>query len=107
MNNTLISYGLEELLGYLEKQAYDKPEGVRNMDTIKSPALLRELIGYSPDINCDRISALLLLMIMRADRERITQMTHNREVKSKTSDPIWKRGYKRSFNKPWNGGFDL
>lgn len=107
MNNTLISYGLEELLGYLEKQAYDKPEGVRNMDTIKSPALLRELIGYSPDINCDRVSALLLLMIMRADRERITQLTHNREVKSKSSDPIWKRGYKKSFNKPWSSGFDL
>lgn len=107
MSNTLISYGLEELLGYLEKQAYDKEEGVRNMDLINSPALLRELIGYSPEINCDRVSSLLLLMIMRADREKITQSTHNREIKLKTADPMWKRAYNKNFTKPWSPHLDF
>lgn len=39
-----------------------------NMHTIRSIAYVEELIAWNPDINCDRVSAMGMLMILRADR---------------------------------------
>lgn len=91
--SNVVGFGINETLSWLESQAYDKPDGTRNMDTIKSPALLRELIGYSPQINCDRVSSLILLMILRADRFRITESSKTESVKTKSSDPLFKNAY--------------
>jgi hypothetical protein len=91
--NNVVGFGVNELLAWLESQAYDKEEGVRVMDTIQSPALLRELISYSPQINCDRVSALVLLMILRADRQRITESSKAKSIKTKASDPLFSRAY--------------
>ena len=85
----VVSFGVNEILAWLESQAYDKPEGVRVMDTIKSPALLRELINYSPQINCDRVSSLILLMILRADRQKITEVSKTSSIKSKAFRPLY------------------
>lgn len=93
INDSIASFGLNEILQWLEGQAYDKEPGVRNMDVIRSPQLLRELIGYTPQINCDRVYALIALMILRADRQRITEMSKTQSIKTKASDPIWLKGY--------------
>jgi hypothetical protein len=95
----VVSFGINELLGWMEDQAYDKADGVRNMDTIKSPALLRELINYSPQINCDRVSSLILLMILRADRKRITEVSKTNSIKTKASDPLFSRAYGKNKKK--------
>lgn len=56
---------------YLMEQAYGKEEGERNYSTIVSPAILRELIAYDPEVgNYDRISALGMVLIYRADLEK-------------------------------------
>ena len=56
---------------YLMEQAYGKEEGERNYSTIVSPAILKELIAYDPYVgNYDRISALGMLLIYRADLEK-------------------------------------
>lgn len=97
--NNVVGFGINEILAWLESPAYDKPEGVRVMDTIKSPALLRELIGYSPQINCDRVSSLILLMILRADRMRITEASKATSIKTKASDPLFARAYNMKKNR--------
>ncbi len=93
INDSIASFGLNEILQWLEGQAYDRDLGVRNMDVIRSPQLLRELIGYTPQINCDRVYALIALMILRADRQRITEMSKTQSIKTKASDPIWLKAY--------------
>ena len=56
---------------YLMEQAYGKEEGERNYSTIISPGILRELIAYDPEVgNYDRISALGMVLIYRADLEK-------------------------------------
>ena len=97
--NNVVGFGINETLAWLESQAYDKPEGTRVMDTIKSPALLRELINYSPQINCDRVSSIILLMILRADRQRITEVSKVQSIKTKASDPLFSRAYNKKKNK--------
>ena len=89
----IINYGVNEILSWIESPAYDKPEGTRVMDTLQGPQLLRELISYSPQLNCDRISSLILLMIIRADRKRITDVSKTQSIKSKASDPLWSRPF--------------
>lgn len=96
----VINFGINEALEWLESPAYDKPEGTRVMDTIQSPALLRELIGYSPQINCDRVSSLILLMIIRADRQRITEVSKSQSIKTKASDPIFRNAYRKNVLLP-------
>lgn len=89
----IINYGVNEILAWIESPAYDKPEGTRVMDTLQGPQLLRELISYSPQLNCDRISSLVLLMILRADRKRITDVSKTQSIKTKASDPLWSRPF--------------
>lgn len=96
VNSNIINFGLNELLEWLSAQAYDREEGIRNIDTIRSPQLLRELISYSPQINCDRVSALILLMILRADRQKITDMAKTNSIKTKSADPIWTKSYNQN-----------
>jgi hypothetical protein len=58
---------------WLMEQAYGKEEGERNYSTIISPAMLRELIAYDPNVgNYDRISALGMVLIYRVDLEKFS-----------------------------------
>lgn len=100
----IITYGVNEILAWIEAPAYDKPEGTRVMDTLQGPQLLRELISYSPQLNCDRISSLILLMIIRADRKRITDVSKTQSIKSKASDPLWARPFGNN-NRNLYGGY--
>lgn len=102
-NTAINNYGVNEALEWLETQAYDRDEGIRNLDTISSPGLLRELISYSPQINCDRVSALGLLMIIRADRQRITDMSKSSSIKTKASDPLWSKLYDKNKKNLYGG----
>lgn len=61
------SYGRRLILSWLLANAYGKEEDVENMHLIRSVALLKELIAWSEDVNADRVSALIMLMIYRED----------------------------------------
>jgi hypothetical protein len=69
-NTDIKAWGLELILQWLLEPAFEMPDGVLNLHTIKSPALLKEFILYNPDGNYDRISALITLMILREDKRR-------------------------------------
>lgn len=98
-NEAVIDYGLGLILTWLEEQAYDKEEGVRNLDLLESPALIKELISYNKDINTDRVSALIMLMILKADRYRQSDIKLTKKIETINNDKFWDRAFKKD---PYN-----
>jgi hypothetical protein len=99
MNGHIKSWGLQLILTWLSTASLNLEYGTKNLNTIYSPALLKELISYNADINVDRVSALLLLMIAREDRQKVIQAQKQETVKSKTSSDYWNRAYNKRYNK--------
>jgi len=75
----------------------DEDKGLLNLHKIRSIGYLKECIAWNPDINTDRVSAMGMLMILRADREQ-------RLVDFEITDPglekddFWNRGFKIETN---------
>lgn len=97
-NEKIIGFGEQEALSWLDpEQREGEPPVVRGIDTTSSVGLCRELIGYSRDINTDRVSALIMVMILRADRDRITNVSKTQSIKTKSSDTMWFKAYNKNF----------
>jgi len=80
--------GMDLILTWLVSQAPNKEDGVSNLQTIRSPGLLLELIKYHPKLNTDRISTLIILMIYKKSVERI--ITKRKEkINTLANDPLW------------------
>lgn len=62
---------------WLLEPAYGN-EDVYNLFTIRSPALLQELISWNPEANFDRISALGMVMILLEDKAKINVDPENK-----------------------------
>jgi len=95
-------YAIPRLLSYLETDSYSDPDK-RNLTTIRSIATLKELISFSLDINADRVSSLLVLMIFRDELGE--KLTERAKIVSKTtgSDAFWGKAYKQfGINKVYN-----
>ena len=98
MNTDILKlHAIELLKEWLVKQAYNENDGVMNLQRLRSVALIKELIAYTMDLNADRVSALLMLMILLEDKQRIIESnkklgtTNTEEVKK--DDDFWKRAY--------------
>lgn len=109
----IINWGLELILSYINEKAYEQgpemeeeeTEYIRNLSTIKSPALLQELLAYNSEINADRISAVILLMILREDRINISKNAFQKNISTVTKNKFWDKAYKNTMPrvyKPWN-----
>lgn len=93
INDRIKLYGIKLVLKWLESPSYTNPDK-KNLTTIRSVALLKELIAYSLDINADRVSSLLVLMIYREELgERITEKVKG-SIRTTASDDFWKRAYR-------------
>ena len=93
------NWGLSLIKTWLAKEAYDH-EGT-NLDRLMSPGLIKELISYTPDINVDRIMALIMTMIYREDVFKYIDMMKSESVITKSSDKFWDRAFN---NKHYNRG---
>lgn len=94
-NENVKFHGMNLILTWLETQAYDKEEGVRNLDILESLGLVKELISYNPDINVDRVMALVMLVILKSEKVRVTEMAMGKRVKEKVHDKFWDRAFKK------------
>ena len=78
---------------------------VPKLFTIRSRALLKELIGYNSEGNFDRISAMGMLMLLREDKMILYQGDLDRSKPDANSDsylgndPFFKDNYDKRFNK--------
>jgi len=70
-----------------------------NLHKVRSIGYLKELLAWNPDDNFDRISAMGMLMILRADREKFEQHKYEDKVKTVLDDPWFKR-WGKFGNKP-------
>ena len=103
----IINWGLELILAWLESRAYtsvkneddETPDMTTNLQVIKSPALLRELISYNSEINTDRVSSLIYLMILREDRLNISKNSFLKKIEIVTSNKFWDKAYKNPNKK--------
>ena len=98
----IIAYGLRLILDWLLEPAYGYEENseVLNLHTVKSQGLLRELINYNPDGNFDRVSALIMLLILREEKLKYVTKKQEEKVKQLSEDPF----FTRHFNADVNGG---
>lgn len=90
------AYGLRLILDWLLTPAYgeETDSNILNLHTIKSPGLLRELINFNPDGNFDRVSALIMLMILREDRIKYMTKKQEKKIQELSSDPFFERHFK-------------
>jgi len=79
-NVAVNKWGLELQIEWLTSPSTTE-EGSINLNFIKSPAYLRECMLYNPNVNCDRISSMGLLMIYREEVLRRTQAMKRRSEK--------------------------
>ena len=83
---------------WMIQQAYSQSEEeddtpVLNLHKIRSVGYLKELVAWNPDINADRVSAMGMLMILRADREQRIVDFEVTEKGGLESDEFWGRAF--------------
>jgi len=64
----------------------EKPS-ILNLHRVRSLGYIRELIAWNTDDNFDRVSAMGMLMILRADREKYEQHKYSEKIKTIIDDP--------------------
>jgi hypothetical protein len=92
------AHGLRLILDYLLEPAYgeENPE-ILNLHKIRSIGLLRELINFDPKHgNFDRISALIMLMIIKEDKVKTLEKRQQDKVDSLANDPFFSRNFTTS-----------
>ena len=62
-----------------------------NVHKVRSIGYLKELIAWNPDDNFDRVSAMGMLMILRADRAKFERNKYEEKVKTRLDDPWFTR----------------
>jgi hypothetical protein len=95
----IIKYGLELILDWLMRPV-EPGSGKLILHTIKSVALLDELIYYNSKGNFDRVMALIYLLILHEDRwQHIPDLDKDRTIKLHpffANDPLF------ALNKKWS-----
>lgn len=95
-NDKIKLFAINLILKWLESPAYGLEEK-KNVHTIRSVGLLKELISYSLDVNADRVSALMVLFIYKEDITKLIESSKKLSVKTATDDEFWGRAFKQ-FN---------
>ena len=82
---------------WMMQEAYEQEEDegpeLLNLHKIRSIGYMKEAIAWNPDINTDRVSAMGMLMILRADRERL-EITMETKEDTLATDNFWDRSFK-------------
>lgn len=90
----VIAHGLRLILSWLLESAYgEENENILNLHKIGSIGLLRELVNYHPKGNTDRISALIMLMILREDKLKYIYRKQEKEIEELSNDDFFNRNY--------------
>ena len=76
--------------GYDDEEENEE-NNLLNLHRIRSIGYLKELIGWNPDGNFDRVSAMGMLMILRADLEKHEKRAYEKKSSSVANDPYFKR----------------
>ena len=89
-------YARELYKTYLYEQAYDKPEGITNTHVIVSKLLLKETELWNIDGNFDRVSAMMMLMVLKEDR--VKMIASREEMRYESQDEFFERNWQENKN---------
>jgi len=92
------AHGLRLILDWLLEPAYGEEEGseILNLHTISSEGLLQELMNFHPkNGNFDRVSAMIMVMIIKEDKTLTFEKTQVEKVETLANDDFFKRNYKK------------
>ncbi len=64
---------------------------VLNLHKIRSIGYIKEALAWNPDGNFDRISAMSMCMVLRADREKYEYHKHQEKIKTIHDDPWFQK----------------
>lgn len=107
MNEALINFGVDLYSQWLMSQANGKIEGITNAHVLRSVGLIRESLVWSKDINADRVSSIIILMILR--ETKIKQIESRQKAVNKPSlnkDEFWTRNYSNKQHSKSIGGLN-
>jgi len=92
----IINWGIDLYAQWLISQAIGRPEGVTNAHTLRSVALIRESIMYNKDINTDRISSIIVLMIFRESKLKYVEKKKKQsDTYDMAKDKFWDKHFQR------------
>lgn len=103
--NLLRSWLLKPVHTIIEVDGEPQETEVYNLYSLRNRALIKELIGYNPLGNFDRISAMGMLMLLREDKLILYNGVVSREKSERNSssylgnDPFFKRNYDDRLSK--------
>lgn len=90
----LISQAYGEAETYVNEDGEEiTTEPKLNLQKLRSIGYIRELIAWTPDVNADRVSAMGMCMILRADLEKQIVKTTEDKTKGLANDPFFNRTY--------------
>lgn len=94
------AYGLRLILDWLLSSAYGESEDseILNLHTIHNEGLIRELMGYNHDGNFDRVSAMIMVMILKEERIKYIERKQKQKVQSLLKDDFFTRNFDEKFN---------
>lgn len=89
------AHGLRLILDWLIAPAYGEEvdSEITNLHTIQCEGILRELMNFNPGGNYDRVSALIMLMIIREERLKYVVRRQEQKIKSLLEDNFFDRNY--------------
>jgi len=89
---------------WMNSKAYGDDEDLRlNLHRLRSTGYIEECIKWNSDGNFDRVSAGIMLFILREDRFKLTQSAKERgdtKVKNVADDPFFTKNYKKAKEDP-------
>lgn len=90
------AFGMRNIVSWLLTPAYgEEPDSnILNLHKIGSIGLLKEMLNYSGG-NADRISAMIMLMILRADKLKNIETRRTNKVKGLSEDDFFNRNFIR------------
>ena len=103
--NLLRSWLLKPTTTIVEVDGKPQEVEVHNLYSLRNRALIKELIGYNPLGNFDRISAMGMLMLLREDKLILYNGVVSREKSERNSssylgnDPFFKKNYDDRLSK--------
>jgi intein/homing endonuclease len=104
-NKFIASWGRKLQADWLVSTAYTSEEEevkVLNLHKVRSVGYLKELLAWNPDINTDRVSAMGMCMILRADREKYEHHKFQEKMKTIYDDPWFKKFGSTKISKVMN-----
>jgi len=90
------AHGLRLINSWLLTPAYGEDENseILNLHKIRSIGLLQELTNYNSTGNFDRVSALIMLMILRDEKVKYVDRKKQQASKTLAEDPFFSRNFK-------------